>query len=69
MVERVARHLDAVVLVSETQRAYFEEFLPPERIFVVHHGVDTISSARLAEALEAPVCLRRWGRTARFRRR
>lgn len=39
-IERVARHLDAAILVCEAQRAYFEEFLPPERVFVVQHGVD-----------------------------
>ena len=41
VVDRVCRYLDAVILVSETQRAYFEEFVAAERIFVVPHGVDT----------------------------
>ncbi len=40
-VERVAKHLDAVILVSHSQRAYFEQFVPAHRIFVVPHGVDT----------------------------
>ena len=56
VVERVARHLDAVILVSEAQRSYFEEFLPPERIFVVHHGVDT-EFFRPAAASSDPVCI------------
>ncbi len=40
-IERVARHLDAAILVSETQRPYFEEFLPRERVFVIPHGVNS----------------------------
>ena len=40
-IERVARHLSGAILVSETQRAYFEEFLPRERVFVVPHGVNS----------------------------
>jgi glycosyltransferase involved in cell wall biosynthesis len=38
---RITDNLDAVVLVSESQRAYFAKHLPPERIFVVPHGIDT----------------------------
>jgi glycosyltransferase involved in cell wall biosynthesis len=57
VVERIAKHLDAAILVSEAQRAYFEEFLPPERIFVVHHGVDTDFFRPAAESNEMPVCL------------
>jgi len=40
-IERVARHLSAAILVSETQRRYFEEFMPHTRVFVVPHGVNT----------------------------
>jgi glycosyltransferase involved in cell wall biosynthesis len=57
VVERVAKNLDAVILVSEAQRAYFEEFLPPERIFVVHHGVDTDFFRPAAESPDTPVCI------------
>jgi glycosyltransferase involved in cell wall biosynthesis len=57
VVDRVTKHLDAVILVSEAQRAYFEEFLPPERIFVVHHGVDTDFFRPAAEADDAPICI------------
>src|SRR5205085_1522016 len=39
--EKLVKQLRAVVLVSESQRVYFERLLPPERIFVVPHGVDT----------------------------
>jgi glycosyltransferase involved in cell wall biosynthesis len=35
------RHLSAVILLCEAQRAYFERFLEPERIFVVPLGIDT----------------------------
>jgi glycosyltransferase involved in cell wall biosynthesis len=33
--------LDAAILVAEYQRSHFESLLPPERIFVVRHGVDS----------------------------
>jgi glycosyltransferase involved in cell wall biosynthesis len=33
--------VDAAILVSEYQRSYFESLLPPDRIFVVRHGVDS----------------------------
>jgi glycosyltransferase involved in cell wall biosynthesis len=33
--------LDAAILVAEYQRSYFESRLPPDRIFVVRHGVDS----------------------------
>jgi len=35
------KNLDAVVLVAESQRVHFEGLLPPWRVFVVPHGVDT----------------------------
>jgi glycosyltransferase involved in cell wall biosynthesis len=38
---RVVRHLDGVILVAEVQREYFARLVPPERIFVQPHGVDT----------------------------
>ena len=33
--------LDAVILLSESQRPYFEALMPPDRIFFVPHGIDT----------------------------
>jgi glycosyltransferase involved in cell wall biosynthesis len=39
--DRLLRALDAVILVSESQRPYFERRLPAERIFVVPLGVDS----------------------------
>jgi glycosyltransferase involved in cell wall biosynthesis len=39
--ERLLRQLSAVICLAESQREYFARFLPPERIFVVPHGVDT----------------------------
>lgn len=56
-IERVARHLDAVVLVSETQRAYFEEFFPAGRIFVAPHGVDTHFFRPSEQVSHDPVCV------------
>jgi glycosyltransferase involved in cell wall biosynthesis len=38
---RLLRHLSAVICLAESQREYFARFLPPERIFVVPHGIDT----------------------------
>jgi len=57
IIKRVTKNLDAVILVSQTQRAYFEEFLPPDRIFVVHHGVDTDFFRPAAETSDTPVCI------------
>lgn len=39
--DKAAPNIDAVFLVSESQRVYFERFLPTERIFVVPHGINT----------------------------
>jgi glycosyltransferase involved in cell wall biosynthesis len=33
--------LDAVILVSQSQRSFFNNLLPAERIFVVPHSIDT----------------------------
>ncbi len=56
-VERVARKLDGVILVSEDQRSYFEEFLPGERVFVVPHGVDTEFFRPAQGNRDEPVCI------------
>jgi glycosyltransferase involved in cell wall biosynthesis len=40
-VDKIVSDLDAVILVSESQRAYFEKLVPPERIFVAPHGIDS----------------------------
>ena len=37
----VVRRLDAVTLVAETQRPFFEGLLPSDRIEVIPHGIDT----------------------------
>jgi glycosyltransferase involved in cell wall biosynthesis len=39
--QRLVKSLDAVILVSESQRSYFAGLVSAERIFVVPHGVDT----------------------------
>lgn len=52
-----ARELSAVVLVSRTQRACFGGVVPPNRIFVVPHGVDTDFFSPPAELTEEPVCI------------
>jgi glycosyltransferase involved in cell wall biosynthesis len=37
----VTKYIAGVILVSESQRSYFDRLLPPDRVFVVPHGVDT----------------------------
>ena len=56
---RVVRGLDAAVLVSESQRPYFEALLPAERVHVVPHGVDAEFFAPAAEPARAdpPLCV------------
>ena len=39
--ERVTRGLAAAILMSESQREWFEPLMPADRVFVIHHGVDT----------------------------
>lgn len=43
--ERVSRPvlkgLSAVILMSHSQREWFEQYLPPEKVFVVNHHVNT----------------------------
>jgi glycosyltransferase involved in cell wall biosynthesis len=55
----VARRLDAAVLVSESQRAYFEELLPADRVYVVPHGVDTTFFAPAEQRTRdgGPICI------------
>ena len=40
-IDKIVSNLDAVILVSESQRVYFEKLLPPDRIFVAPHGIDS----------------------------
>jgi glycosyltransferase involved in cell wall biosynthesis len=56
-IERIARHLDAAILVCEAQRGYFEEFLPADRVFVVPHGVDTDFFRPSGEEGGEPLCV------------
>lgn len=37
----ILKRLDAVLLMSESQRSWFEAYLPKENIHVVHHQVNT----------------------------
>lgn len=37
----VAERLDRVVLVAPTQRAFFEAFMPTEKVVTILHGIDT----------------------------
>jgi len=55
--ERLIRSLDAVILVSESQRPYCERRWPADRIFVVPLGIDT-EFFRSAQRLPAePLCI------------
>jgi glycosyltransferase involved in cell wall biosynthesis len=40
-IDKIAHNLDAVIVLSESQRQFFNKLLPAERIFVVPHGIDT----------------------------
>jgi glycosyltransferase involved in cell wall biosynthesis len=40
-IDKIVPDLDAVILVSESQREYFLDLVPPERIFVAPHGIDS----------------------------
>jgi glycosyltransferase involved in cell wall biosynthesis len=57
IIEKVTKNIDAVILVSESQRSYFEEFLPPERVFVVPLGVDTHFFVPPRKPSSNPVCI------------
>lgn len=50
-------NLDAAVLVSESQRSHFEQLLPPDRIFVVPHGVDTDFFRPTDQPSRKPICI------------
>jgi glycosyltransferase involved in cell wall biosynthesis len=39
--QKVTRGLAGVILVSESQRDWFTDLMPDDRIFVVPHGIDT----------------------------
>ena len=40
--EKFLQNVDGVVALCESQRKYFTSRMPPERVRVVHHGVDTV---------------------------
>jgi glycosyltransferase involved in cell wall biosynthesis len=54
---KLAGMLHGAILLGECQRPYFERYLPPERIFVVHHGVDTQFFHPADEPVHEPVCV------------
>jgi glycosyltransferase involved in cell wall biosynthesis len=49
--------LDAVILVSESQRPYFDGLIPPERIFVVPHGVNPDFFRPAVEIADDSICI------------
>lgn len=55
------RKLDAAVLVASNQRVFFEQYLPPERVHVVPHGVDTTYYTPIGSPADQPhsprICL------------
>lgn len=56
-IDDIIRRLDAVILVSESQRVYFEALLPTERIFVVPHGIDTDFFSPAETLSNEPICV------------
>lgn len=63
---RRTEHLDAVILVSESQRVHFEGLLPPERVFVVPHGVDTDFFCPAERISDQQVCITVGGKLRDF---
>jgi glycosyltransferase involved in cell wall biosynthesis len=53
----VTRDLAAIILMSESQRPFFEEIAPPERIFVVPHGIDTDFYRPGERITDDPICI------------
>jgi glycosyltransferase involved in cell wall biosynthesis len=64
--ERLTRQLSGVILLSESQRPYFEHFLPPDRIFVVSHGVDTEFFTPATQPGHERICITVGGHTRDF---
>jgi glycosyltransferase involved in cell wall biosynthesis len=56
-IDRIVPNLDAAILVSATQRPYFEKLLPSERIFVLPHGIDTDSFQPPKNVTNEPICI------------
>jgi len=54
---RRIQDLAAAILVSDSQRSHFEGLLPPNRIFVVSHGVDTDFFRPPEEMGDEQVCI------------
>jgi glycosyltransferase involved in cell wall biosynthesis len=54
---RITEQIEAALLMSESQRSYFEQLMPPERIFVVQHGIDTDFFRPADEPTKEPVCI------------
>ena len=56
-IDKIASRLDAVILLSSVHVPYFRRFLPPERIFLVPHGVDTEFFCPAGPLTREPICL------------
>lgn len=54
---KLVQSLDGVLLVSDSQRAFFERFIPADRVFVVPHGVDTDFFHPALESSAQPTCI------------
>lgn len=55
--DKVTAELDAAILVSESQRRFFEELISAERIFVIPHGVDSEFFKPAANPIGHPICI------------
>jgi glycosyltransferase involved in cell wall biosynthesis len=64
--KRRIKGLNEVLLVSESQRAYFENLLPSERVSVVPHGVDTEFFCPPERMSDQPVCITVGGKLRDF---
>jgi len=56
-VDRIVSNLDAIFLVSESQRPYFEDIFPSEKIFVIHHAIDTEFFKPAKRPAKSSICI------------
>jgi glycosyltransferase involved in cell wall biosynthesis len=53
----VPRYLTAAIVLSTSLRSYFDRLLPPERVFVVPHGIDTDFFRPADRRVDQSVCI------------
>lgn len=56
-IQDVARKLDAAIIVSESQRSFFKDLLPDERIINIPHGINTEFFRPAPDLSENPIVI------------